>query len=490
MKTTTWISLGLAIGGTIGACYRHDPTYCGNLNGHESCRYLGLGQYCSLCDFEKDGCVDSRPSDECLAPFEIPMETEGSTGSSGSNTAGQTVSSGAEPGSESSGSSSSGELACMSSEDCSGDTPICGPKGECVRCDAVGDPDGACTEVDWRAPLCVDGRCVACTAEDTTICDGQLRICEPVSNTCVDCTEHTQCGAGACRLDEGLCFPPDQVVHVDGDGEQDYMTVNEAIASFNDGALGVVVLHERVGLAPYTEPVFVGSSKILALIPAPGEAPSILGTGGSAGITVQDAGSTLYLDDLRVAGGDGSGISCNGARADLRRSRIVQNASGGVLAQASCELSIENSFIGGTIDNDALYVQSSTASVLYSTVAASARIAASPAAVRCDGASTVDVRNAILVGASDEPEVQCAGASVTNSASEADQSGSGNTAVGALDVTWFEDFVAGDFSLSSVGGTVFEGIAQWEIEDPPTDIDGDARPMVDGTADYPGADLP
>src|SRR5690606_31940814 len=197
-----------------------------------------------------------------------------------------------------------------------------------------------------------------------------------------------------------------------------------------------------------------------------------------------DAGTTLYLDDLELSDGDDFGMLCNGARADVRRGRIVQNAGGGIRAQDGCELTIENSFIGGTIDTDALDVQSSSASVLYSTLAASAMIAGTPTALRCNAASTVEVRNAILVGASSEPEIVCSIADVSNSASETVIPGSGNVGVGNFNAGWFGGFVTGDFSLSASGGPVFEGSARWELGDRPTDIAGDARPSVERAPDH------
>ena len=490
MHARRWITLGLALGGTVGACYRYDATYCGNLEGHATCRELGLGQFCSLCSFDKGGCVEARPSSDCLAPFEIPGEEGGSSGDTGSETGGSDTEDSGSGSSATMGSGSSGDGPCTGPEDCPEAAPFCDPVGACVTCDAMEDPDGACAELGGGTPLCVGGTCVACTDEDTSVCDGQLRLCDPETNACVDCTEHPQCESGACQLDVGTCFPTDVVVHVDGDGGQDFTTVGAAIASFNDGALGVIVVHERAASAPYTEALAVDGGKVLAMVAADGESPEFQGVGASPGLAVQGAGTTLYLEALTSADGNAFGLVCDGARADLRRARIVQNTGGGILAQGGCELSVENSFVGGTIDTDALEAQSSTVSVLYSTLAASAMIAGSPAALRCDGSSTVEARNSILVGASPEPEFQCAGATVTTSAGEGDLPGTDNVAVGTFDPGWFANFVGGDFSLTAAGGTAFEGIARWEEGDPSTDINGDGRPTEVGMADVVGADVP
>lgn len=47
-----------------------------------------------------------------------------------------------------------------------------------------------------------------------------------------------------------------------------------------------------------------------------------------------------------------------------------------------------------------------------------------------------------------------------------------------------------DYSLSASGQTQFSDIAAWLNGDPPFDFEGDARPDIDGTADYAGADVP
>ncbi|MCA9711396.1 MAG: hypothetical protein KDK70_36495, partial [Myxococcales bacterium] len=442
MHPRAWIGLGLVIGGTVGACYHYDPNYCGNQDGHASCRERGLGQFCSLCDFEKDGCVDARPSDHCLAPFDVPGESSESSGS-GSDTGVTTtmgVTSDATDGGTSG--SSSGGGPCSGPEDCSGATPFCDPAGECVGCGALADGDAACAGLDPSTPLCVGGGCVACTEDDTSICDAQLRLCDPVSHQCVDCTEHGLCDSGACQLDVGTCFPGDSVVHVDGDGGQDFASVSAAVDGFANGALGVIVLHERGAAIPYTESLVVDGGKVLAVVAAPDERPIVQGTGAPA-FTVQGAGTTLYLERLTISGGSAFGLVCDGTRVDARRSRIIQNSGGGILVVGGGELSVENSFIGGPVDTDALDVQSSSAAVLYSTLAASAMIAGEPTALQCSGPAVVDVRNSILVGASTEPEVQCSGVTVAQSATEDGIAGPGNAAVGPFQAGWFNGFVTG-----------------------------------------------
>ena len=42
----------------------------------------------------------------------------------------------------------------------------------------------------------------------------------------------------------------------------------------------------------------------------------------------------------------------------------------------------------------------------------------------------------------------------------------------------------------AAGETEFDGVAEWNTGDPLVDIDGDARPKLDATADVAGADVP
>jgi hypothetical protein len=128
------------------------------------------------------------------------------------------------------------------------------------------------------APLCVGGTCVACTPENPVVCEDQLLLCDGTTNSCVPCVEHGQCPSGACELDVGRCFPGDFVVHVDGDGGQDYTTIEAAVAGV-DGTHGVIVLHERDGETPYTTVggLTIDGGKTIALLVAPGQAPVIQG---------------------------------------------------------------------------------------------------------------------------------------------------------------------------------------------------------------------
>lgn len=468
--------------------------FCTNALGDETCaeRYPdGSRPYCVVAECLDDfyGCFPYVPAEECASPCGAENPDCGvntSTTVSGTETgSGSSSESGSGSGSESSG-STTGPMPCTSDDECTDpDAPFCGTSGECGGCDGTKDPDGACGGVDPLLPLCVGGACVACTAENPTACEEQLLLCDGGTNACVPCTEHGQCGSGACELAVGICFPPGDVVHVDGDGGQDFMTVAAAVASIGAGMHGVIVVHENDGDLPYLAAggLLVDGGKTIALLAAPGEAPILVGTGaGNPSLRVAGADTVLYVDGLEVTDADGEGLRVNDALAWVDRSRIVQNSGGGVLAENGAELTLRNCFVGGLGDVVGVEVNGASASVLYSTVTASTF--GSTPALGCTMPVTVDIRNSIIVSQGGTPpdELACASVDVSNTATEAD--------VGAFNIGWFNGFNAGDFSLSASGAMMFADVAQWSTGDPLTDIDGDSRPAVDGTPDYAGADVP
>ena len=426
------------------------------------------------------------PSVGCGDDASVARTDDSTTTSSASS--GSESSSGTTEGS--SGSSSSGEssttgpMPCVSDEECTdAAAPFCGVTGECGTCEGTADGDAACAGADPMTPLCVGDACVACTPENPLVCDEQLLLCDGTTNACVPCVAHDECGSGACELAVGTCFPAGTVVHVDGDGGQDFMTVAAAVASVAAGMHGVVVVHELDGGNPYTGAVLIDGGKRIALLAAPGEAPVLQGTGGNPGLTVEGAGTILYMDGLRVAGNTmGLGLHVNGAFAWVDRSRIVQNSGGGVLAENGAELTLRNCFVGGAAaDVDAISLDASALEMLYTTVGGGSVIVEQTRALLCANAATADVRNSILVSLDAMPEVECPGVVLANSATEAD--------VG-FNATWFNGYATGDFSLTPSGAMTFADVALWSTGDPLTDIDGEPRPVVDASPDYAGADVP
>lgn len=505
MTRSALILAGLGVGMSLGCLsFSANPDHCSNLDGDATCASL-YGNDRPFCSWGRaacestpagDGCVEARPIDACYSPcggaalLEDAAGCIGATGSSTDDTAGSTESSTTVAGTaDASESSTTGPVPCIEHADCDDPVaPFCDAvSGQCVTCAATEAPDGACAEVDPSAPLCVDGACVQCTAENAAVCDELRLLCDDEGHVCVPCAAHEECASGACELAVGQCFPQGIVVHVDGDGGADYMTVTAAVGDVSDGALAIIVVHEFDSGASYQGSVLVDGGKRLALLGAAGEDAIIQGIGANPGLHVTEEGTTVYVDRLEVSDAAVAGIVVDGAFAWVDHSRIVGNEGGGILAQNTAELTLRNCFVGGDIsDQAAVSIQASVGQVLYTTIGAGFGDAVS---LTCNGASTVEARNSLFVARTDNDEIQCTGVSIDHSAAEMDLGGT-NTAVGTMATAWFTAYAGGDFHLMAGAPITIATTARWELGDPTTDIDGEARPQLDGAPDVAGADVP
>ncbi|MCX4248125.1 right-handed parallel beta-helix repeat-containing protein [Paraliomyxa miuraensis] len=315
-------------------------------------------------------------------------------------------------------------------------------------------------------------------------------MCDDATSTCVPCTEHGQCGEAACNLFTGACLPGDAVVHV-GAGEK-YGTLSAAVMSFAAGAEGTIIVHA----GDYNESVTVDGGRVLAFLAAelgPTVDPPrwVRNSGMTPQLTITDA--TVVMDGIQVSGNQSNippGVRVDGGRAWLDRSRIVINLGGGIVAQNASELVLRNCFVGGDqSDVDAVMIDGSTASVLYTTVGGGNGSFGMARALSCTAGSDVTIRNSILAALDDIPELACSMATVSYSASETAIMGADNVTLGPVQAGWFAGYPTGDFTLASPP-VQLTNAAQWEDGDPPSDIHGDLRPTIDGSADYAGADVP
>ncbi len=467
------------------------PGHCYNEDGDARCAELdpdGDALYCSGCGKDPVGCVADVPSDECYSPcggrmtileddscIEDPIETMDTETS-------ETMSTETETGPE----------ACVDNQDCMDPgAPFCDDlSGECVPCDGVMDPDAACAEVDPLAPLCSEGACVQCTVDDDSACGETTPICDVDANTCLGCSEHEQCPDSACNIAEGNCFDPAQTSHVDGDNDDcgmadgtegaPYCTIEVALASLSEEAL--ILVHERDLETPYSESNSISVS--IAIFAAGQEQPVLQGNGGQPALIVAGLGS-LSLRGVQISNSPAEGLLVTGGQAWVEQSYIVNNSGGGIVVDGGGSLVLENSFVGGSINNlPAINVVDGSASLNYTSVGSGF---GASSALRCEVGQSVAIRNSILVSAATDDELQCPSATVEDSALEMELPD--NTTLGEFNTLWFTDYDAGDFSL--VGGEYpieLDIAAIWQNGDPDTDINGDVRPTIDGASDFAGAD--
>lgn len=322
---------------------------------------------------------------------------------------------------------------------------------------------------------------MACTAEDTSVCYAQALVCDEETNACVPCTEHEQCESGACDAFMGECIDVANVLHVGF--MQEFGTVgaalDEVMAMSIDPA--VLVLH---GGPSFDETAEV-TTGVVAFVAAEGDSPQWINSGVAAPtLTVSGAQTRVYVQGIRLAqNGNDLGLLVDAeARVDVRRSRIVQNSGGGIVAQNAAELTLRNCFVGdgNTNSTDAITITGAALDMLYTTVGAAANTGMPARALFCDAGGQADVRNSVLVSFDAGPEVECPGLTIADSATEAE--------LGMLSGTWFTNYGTGDFHLTMSAPIPFATSARWQTGDPATDIDGDPRPTMDGAVDYAGAD--
>jgi len=498
MKFALVVAAGLwSASGCLSTVINFD--HCNNNGGNEHCAELfpnGSRQYCErgegscVSNQSINGCVSVQPNDACYSPCGHRstlldsgecLEQMSSTGATSNTMGGDTAST------STSGSATDTmePMECMDPADCSdARAPFCNPEGVCVGCNALMDGDGACAEINPENPLCVGGECVACTESVPDACEGIAPVCDDPSHTCVACSDHAQCGDAGCNYFTGACLPASEIVHVGGP-VPDFATLTGAIASFADGDEGTIIVHEG---GAYSEAVTVGGGRVLAILANDDELPTWIFTGGdSPQLTIADG--TVLLEGIQMSSNSSSmtpAILVDGGQAWVDRGRIVANLGGGILAQASAELVLRNTFVGGDVnDQVALQLDDASAELVYSTLGSGFGTAVP---LVCIAASVVEIRNSLLISRGAEDEVQCGPAVITDSAAEMDL-GRSNTALGNMDVLWFDDFSTGDFHLDTASPMAIATAAQWREGDPLIDIDGDPRPAIDGMPDAAGADL-
>jgi len=498
----------------IGACLvlacrftESNPEHCGNNDGDAYCARLPSSEALPYCEagtpdcttpgHERHGCVAERPPDACYRPCGGGRTPADEACPAGSDTV-ETTTLPSTTGDPTTGGPSTGDPStdtmgpapCTVDDDCAEPMPpFCdADSGQCVPCDALGAAaDARCAALDPLAPLCVDGACVPCTAEDPAACDEQRLLCDGATHTCVPCTGHEQCASGACELAVGQCFPSDALrLEVDGDGPADHTSISMAVSAVDEPGYGVIVVHELNGGAAYGPCLVTG--RTIALLAAPGEQPIIQSVVGNPALRVLGPEAALYMDGPIVSDNPaGMGVLVESeALAWIDRSRIVRNAGGGIVVRSHASLTLRNCFVGGANDEDAISVHDATIDVLYSTIGANFGISR---ALACEGTSTATLRNSLLASLDVDYEVQCPGVVASHTASEFGLIGVGNVELGAVSTDWFTSYEDGDFHLDAPPIEIVSA-ARWDTDDPGTDIDGDPRPQRDGASDFVGADVP
>jgi len=492
---------------------KDNEDYCGHNDGDSFCaRTVGESKPYCLADTQTcidstgmdleallpSGCVAQQPAPECrnVCGREDPNCVDPTNETLTETTETETTSSTTEdPGTETDPdtdtmdtSTSTGPTGCQGPDDCpDAASPFC--VGEvCVPCTGAAEPDVACAELNAAAPLCVEDACVQCTDDNDDACGDITPLCDTEAMTCVACEFHEQCqdlDLPACNVATGACFNADDVsnVAVNTDG-----SIQAAINLVADGTAHAIVL---TGATPGDHSITIDGGKTIAIVSTNNDLKSIDGEEGSPTITVTGEGTTAYLHRLQLtANTDDVGVSVeSSATLYADSTQVVQNSGGGVQLASGTTGFIRNSMIGangGQFDPTTGIENAGDLSILYSSVVANDGDAED--SLQCSGGATT-IRNSIVIGAGNN-SVNCTGLTATQSSFDEAVPGRGNENVGSLTPGWFDGVGAGDLHLTPSGQTEFNGVAIWQLGDPPFDFDGDLRPAEDGASDYAGADVP
>ncbi len=428
----------------------------------------------------------------------------------------------------------------VADEACDPATPFCSG-GECVSCFDLANGDEACAGQSEDTPVCEQNSatCVECTPDAADKCSGATPICDELSFTCDKCTEHQQCGATACNLEAGICFPDDSVLYVDK---------NFADCDNSDGSEGApfcaiqLAIDHAVTVNPlgsWTIWIAPGVySQDVLETPGMGIKLALLGAGGGQ-VTVESSnndqnaanfavmtGDTVYMrnfnlsnhdtyhgfrcesgvawiDDSRFNDNEQHGIYSIDCTLYMRRSVVYSNKSGGVVIHGTNGMDdpvsrIETSFItengspqatfGGlqVADNHNLDISYSSVLVNITNGGVSS--------LQCVNAGAVNIRNSLVIALAGQ-SFDCEGVVINNSAvDELVDAGMNNIMATAADVdAWFSYMNPGIYNAEAMVGdepSPLTDLALWIEGDPRTDFNGDLRPMTDGSPTFPGADIP
>lgn len=335
---------------------------------------------------------------------------------------------------------------------------------------------------DPALQVCADGVCVACADDDGAACSGMTPVCDDASNACVACNFHEQCqavGSPACNIVTGACFDSQAVTTVSLSTPG---SLQAAASNVADGAEHALVI---TGSSTIQHTVSIDGGKTIAIVSPDTTTQNIRGAEDGPVITVGE-GSAVFLHRLRIEDSVNVGISVGSAASLFADSvQVLFNAGGGITLAAQTRGQLRNSVVGmngdlfaGTSGIDS----SGDLSVLYSSIVGN--FGDMTGSLLCSG-GTVEARNTIVVG--QEPNsINCPGLTATNSAFDQTIEGEGNANVGSFVPTWF--ISGADYHLTEAGKTQFADIAVWNDGDPPFDFEGDLRPSIDGSQDYPGVD--
>ncbi|MEM9691365.1 MAG: hypothetical protein AAGA56_02380 [Myxococcota bacterium] len=340
-------------------------------------------------------------------------------------------------------------------------------------------------------PVCApDGRCVECSAEDTSQCTGDNAICDTLAFRCGPCRFHEQCPGAACNVFTGVCMTAPPVV-VGPDPGDDFNSVAAAVAAVPASGEGILRVKEEGG--PYDEFFVIDGDRVVAILPETGRpvleaASDVFDQVGSTRAVVSVTEATLMMEGVVARSENNVATQVIDGRMALDRTEIRGSAGFGIFADGVADLRLRNTIVAGNgVQRSALTLGPDVAlDVNFSTLAGGG--GADTFAINCQGAS-VRLRNSIVFSGSSGPALGfCAtDLMVAHTAAPEMLPGPGNLAFVVSDGL-FASRATGNLRLTASGQGAFENVGLWQDFDPRTDIDGTPRAnLVDSSPDLPGA---
>jgi hypothetical protein len=254
-------------------------------------------------------------------------------------------------------------VACRTSAECQGGTPICAGSHACVSCALA---DAGCPAA---LPACepVSGRCVACASNDD--CTVATRpICDTKTYVCAACASDEQCaaaGPAVCMAHlDGHCATDAETIYVGGTGavacsdtaanagsaRTPYCSAQNGVLAARNRSRPLVVLTGALaggfsGVVFSSPLTVVGKDAVLTPAAASdgiglteGElylrAVKVVGSTadrtriGISAVASSGATLALHMDGCTVADNPGGGILLDGAAFDIRDTAITGNGPG------------------------------------------------------------------------------------------------------------------------------------------------------------------
>ncbi|MCA9717070.1 MAG: hypothetical protein H6713_33185 [Myxococcales bacterium] len=421
------------------------------------------------------------------------------------------------------------------------DAPYCVGEDVCGTCDALAD----CVAVDPMTPACdaASGYCVECTATQSGACTNPNEsICNPYTQQCDACFEHSQCASMACNIETGICFPASNVIWVkarqncageDGSEENPYCSLAYAIEQHAEVNTPITfkLLHEDDAHRQTDSIIIDGDFRIAIVNGEEGGSPmpiiSTLVTEDSALVVGTDAyvfidgvrfhenpqeiaqpmivlegNSRLYIDRSQMTDNNSLAWAKQG-ELHIRRTTIAGNAEGVLVTGGTVD--VENSFFSGNgnannnvdqppgtnkyaplrVNGGGKVVVTHTTFVDNSSLFASV--------LDCIGASNLDnsrIRNSTLIGKipleNNGNNMGC-GSVIDAETNYMVAFPKVLTDIGLDDV--FDGPAVGGVYRALARGEL-AGVATHKSEDPYMDFDGQGRPLNLDASDYAGADIP